>query len=69
MHLQRQREMLVFDAIHIVLVYVGFHAGRLWGGNDIAALWGFTWAQVISYAIAILLAIYFIRITPLLRND
>jgi O-antigen/teichoic acid export membrane protein len=69
MHLQRQREMLVFDALHVVLVYAGFHAGRSWGGNDIAALWGFTWAQVISYAIAIVLAIYFIRITPLLRND
>jgi lipopolysaccharide exporter len=69
LRLQRQREMLLFDALHIALVYVGFHAGRVWGGNDVSALWGFTLAQVLSYTIAIVLAIFFIRISPLLRND
>lgn len=69
MHLQRQRAMLVFDVLHIALVYAGFHIGRMWGETDIAALWGFTLAQVISYVLAIALAIHFIRSTPLLRND
>jgi hypothetical protein len=69
LRLQRQREMLLFDAAHVVIVYVGFHVGKLMGGDALSALWGFTLAQVISYTIAIVLAIFFIRITPYLRND
>lgn len=69
MHLQRQRAMLIFDVLHILLVYVGFHVGRVWGGDDLSALWGFTLAQVISYAVAIGLAVYFIRNSDLLSDS
>ncbi len=69
MHLQRQRAMLIFDVLHILLVYVGFHVGRLWGGDDLSALWGFTLAQVVSYAVAIGLAVHFIRNSDLLSDS
>jgi len=67
LRLQRQREMLVFDVLHIVLVYAGFHAGKVWGGDALSALWGFTWAQIISYVMAIALAIRFIQVSKSLR--
>jgi hypothetical protein len=67
LRLQRQREMLVFDAAHIVMVYVGFHMGRAIGGDALSALWGFTVAQVVSYVIAILLALSFIKISKSLH--
>jgi lipopolysaccharide exporter len=67
LRLQRQREMLVFDVLHIVLVYAGFHAGKVWGGDALSALWGFTWAQIISYVMAIALAICFIQVSKSLR--
>jgi hypothetical protein len=67
LRLQRQREMLVFDVLHIILVYASFHAGKAWGGDALSALWGFTWAQIISYVIAIALAIRFIQVSKSLR--
>jgi O-antigen/teichoic acid export membrane protein len=67
LRLQRQREMLLFDAAHVVLVYVGFHTGSAIGGDALSALWGFTVAQVVSYVIAILLALSFIKISKSLH--
>ena len=67
LRLQRQREMLFFDAAHVVIVYVGFHMGRSIGGDALSALWGFTVAQVVSYVIAILLALSFIKISKSLH--
>ncbi len=67
LRLQRQREMLLFDAAHVVMVYVGFHTGRAIGGDALSALWGFTAAQVVSYVIAILLALSFIKISKSLH--
>jgi O-antigen/teichoic acid export membrane protein len=68
LRLREQRAMLLFDALHIVLVYVGFHVGRTWSGDAMGALWGFTWAQVLSYALAIGLAFYFIGSSKLLTD-
>ncbi len=67
LRLQRQREMLLFDAAHVVMVYVGFHMGIAIGGDALSALWGFTVAQVVSYVIAILLALSFIKISKSLH--
>jgi O-antigen/teichoic acid export membrane protein len=68
LRLREQRAMLLFDALHILLVYVGFHVGRTWSGDAMGALWGFTWAQVLSYALAIGLAFYFIGSSKLLTD-
>jgi O-antigen/teichoic acid export membrane protein len=67
LRLQRQREMLIFDAAHVVMVYIGFHAGKEIGGDPLSALWGFTIAQVVAYVIAILLALTFIKISKSLN--
>jgi len=67
LRLQRQREMLLFDAAHVVIVYAGFHIGKAMGGDALSALWGFTAAQVLSYLIAILLALTFIKISKSLH--
>jgi hypothetical protein len=67
LRLQRQREMLLLDAAHVVIVYAGFHIGKAKGGDAFSALWGFTAAQVLSYLIAILLALTFIKISKSLH--
>jgi hypothetical protein len=38
-------------------------------GDELGALWGFTWSQVLSYAIAIGLAFYFIATSKLLVDS
>jgi O-antigen/teichoic acid export membrane protein len=69
LRLREQRAMLVFDALHVLLVYAGFHAGKAMSGDALGALWGFTWAQVLSYAIAIGLAFYFISTSKQLSDN
>lgn len=66
--LQCQREMLVFDLFHIAVVYLGFHFGKRIGGDEMGALWGFTFAQVLAYAVAIVMAIVLIRRSKLLLD-
>ncbi|MFM7725325.1 MAG: hypothetical protein ACKO7B_01365, partial [Flavobacteriales bacterium] len=67
--LQRQRLMLIMDALHIVMIYAGFHVGMNYGGSANAALWGFTFAQVAFYLMAIGLAVIFIKTSKLLHDE
>lgn len=69
LRLQRQRFMLIMDALHVVMIYAGFHVGRLYDGNALSALWGFTLAQVLFYLMAISLAIVFIKTSKLLHDE
>jgi hypothetical protein len=69
LRLQRQRFMLIMDALHVVMIYAGFHIGRLYDGNALSALWGFTLAQVLFYLMAISLAIVFIKTSKLLHDE
>ena len=69
LRLQRQRLMLIMDALHVAMIYAGFHAGRLYDGTALSALWGFTYAQVAFYLMAIGLAIVFIKTSKLLHVE
>jgi len=68
LRLQRQHVMLFFDVLHVLMVYAGFHLGRIYAGSALGALWGFTWAQVLFYVIAVLMALHFIRKSKLLSD-
>jgi hypothetical protein len=67
MRLNKQGFMLIMDFIHLGMVIAGFFVGRS-RGEVIHALWGITIAQVLYYSIAIILALYFIRSSPLLKD-
>jgi hypothetical protein len=67
MRLGKQGFMLMMDFIHLGMVLAGFYIGKAQGGV-INALWGVTIAQVIYYAMAILLALFFIKSSKLLRD-
>jgi lipopolysaccharide exporter len=69
LRLQRQRLMLIMDALHIAMIYVGFHAGMKYDGSAVSALWGFTFAQVAFYLMAIGLAVIFIKTSKLLHDE
>ena len=69
LRLQRQRLMLIMDALHVVMIYAGFHLGRQYDGTALSALWGFTYAQVAFYLMAIGLAIVFIKTSKLLHDE
>ncbi len=69
LRLQRQRLMLIMDALHVVMIYLGFHLGMRYDGTALSALWGFTFAQVAFYLMAIGLAIVFIRTSKLLHDE
>ena len=68
LRLQRQNVMLFFDVMHVAMIYIGFHVGRGYDGTALGALWGFTWAQVLFYIIAIGMALFFIRTSKLLHD-
>jgi O-antigen/teichoic acid export membrane protein len=68
MRLQKQGFMLIMDVIHVGMIFAGFYIGKWMDNSPEGALWGFTIAQIIFYALAILLAILFIRKTKLLRD-
>ena len=59
--LGRQREMMIFDLLHLVLMVGGFYAGYFFSPTLMGALWGFSISQVIYYLFAIFIAIYFIK--------
>ena len=67
MRLNKQGFMLIMDFIHLGMVIVGFFIGKA-QGEVIHALWGITIAQVLYYSFAIILALYFIRSSPLLKD-
>jgi O-antigen/teichoic acid export membrane protein len=59
--LGRQKEMLLFDCVHLLLVIVGFFAARFIDTSLISALWGFSISQSLYYLFAIFIAVYFIK--------
>lgn len=67
MRLNKQGFMLVMDFIHLAMVVAGFFIGEA-QGEVINALWGITIAQILYYSMAIILALYFIKSSPLLKD-
>lgn len=67
MRLNKQGFMLIMDFVHLAMVIAGFFIGEA-EGEVIHALWGITIAQIVYYTIAIILALYFIRSSPLLKD-
>lgn len=59
--LGRQKEMLLFDCIHLAMVVAGFFAARMIDTSLTAALWGFSISQSLYYLFAIFIAIYYIK--------
>ncbi|MNK22596.1 colanic acid exporter [compost metagenome] len=59
--LGRQKEMLLFDSVHLLLIVIGFFAARLIDNSLTTALWGFSISQSVYYLFAIFIAIYFIK--------
>lgn len=59
--LGRQRETLLFDGIHLILIVVGFFTARSIDTSLTTALWGFSISQSVYYLFAIYIAIYFIK--------
>lgn len=68
MRLNKQGFMMVMDVLHIGMIYAGFYIGKNMQDSPEGALWGFTFAQVIFYMMAILLALWFIKTSPLLND-
>lgn len=61
MRLGKQKTMLVFDFLHLLLIISGFYIGYFFDGTFQSALWGFTIAKLIFYILVIYLAIRFIK--------
>lgn len=59
--LGRQKEMLLFDILHLVLIIIGFYVAYWIQPTLISALWGFTISQAVYYLFAIFVAIHFIE--------
>jgi lipopolysaccharide exporter len=59
--LGRQKEMLLFDTIHLLLIIAGFFTARAIDTSLTSALWGFSIAQSLYYLFAIFIAIYYIK--------
>ncbi|MFT5217655.1 MAG: O-antigen/teichoic acid export membrane protein [Glaciecola sp.] len=59
--LGRQKEMVLFDLLHLILIFISFFVA-IWIKNDfISALWGFTIGQSLYYLFAIYIAIFYIK--------
>ncbi len=67
MRLNKQGFMLIMDIIHVGMVLTGFYIGKN-TGEVINALWGITIAQMVYYSLAIVLALWFIKTSPLLKD-
>lgn len=61
MRLGKQRQMLIYDILHVILIIIGFYTGYFAKQSLESALWGFTIAQVIFYLFVIYIAIRFIK--------
>lgn len=61
MRLGKQKIMLLFDFIHLLLIILGFFTAIQFEMNYKFALWGFSIAQVLFYLTVIFIAIFFIK--------
>ncbi|MGQ0829493.1 MAG: lipopolysaccharide biosynthesis protein [Bacteroidota bacterium] len=61
MRLGKQKQMLLYDLVHLLLVGIGFFAAYFIKPTVYSALWGFTISQVVFYLFVIYVAIKFIR--------
>ena len=61
MRLGKQRAMLVYDFLHLILIVIGFFSAYFLSATVESALWGFTIAQIVFYVFVIYIAIYFIK--------
>lgn len=61
--LGRQKEMLLFDCVHLLLIIIGFFTARMIDVSLNSALWGFSISQSLYYLFAVFIAIYFIKKT------
>ncbi|MGD1848898.1 MAG: lipopolysaccharide biosynthesis protein [Salibacteraceae bacterium] len=59
--LRRQRTMMYFDGLHLLMVAVGISGGYAWFGTVKPTLWCYTIAQSVFYLLAIVLAFVFIN--------
>ncbi len=59
--LGRQKEMLLFDCLHLLLIVAGFFIARWISPSLNSALWGFSISQSLYYLFAIVIAVYFIK--------
>lgn len=64
--LEKQREMLVLDIVHLLMVYASIYLGNMVFHDPVSAIMMFTGAQVVFYIMAIAAAFYFIRTSKLL---
>lgn len=61
MRLGKQKQMLLYDLLHLLIVGAGFYSAYFINPTMYSALWGFTIAQVIFYLFIIYIAIRFIH--------
>jgi lipopolysaccharide exporter len=61
MRLGKQKQMLLYDLVHLVLVVAGFYIAYFFKPSLYSALWGFTIAQCFFYLFIIYIAIRFIK--------
>jgi lipopolysaccharide exporter len=61
MRLRKQKIMLLFDILHLGLIYLGFHTAYYFSPTLEWALWGITIVRVAVYSAAIFMAIGFIK--------
>ncbi len=61
MRLNKQKQMLIFDILHLVMVAASIYIGYHYFGTFRATLISYTIAQVIYYTFAFGIAIYFIK--------
>jgi O-antigen/teichoic acid export membrane protein len=59
--LGKQKEMMIFDSIHLLMVIFGFFVGKWFNHSMYGAIWGFTFAQIVFYIFVIYMAIHFIK--------
>ncbi len=63
--LGKQREMVLFDLVHLALIFIGFFVGKYFYELP-GALWGFSLSQALFYLITIFAATRFIKRSNLL---
>jgi O-antigen/teichoic acid export membrane protein len=66
--LGKQKQMLIFDVLHLGLIVAGFFIGKTLMPDVFGALWGFSIGQVIYYLLAIFLAVFFIKRSKILKD-
>ena len=59
--LGRQKEMVLFDVIHLIVIFISFHLALFFNHSFYSALWGFSIGQALFYVFAIIIAIHYIK--------